>query len=218
MLTARRAVAWVLIIVAITASGCRRHTTKEPEANVINEEVPVQFKVKVRGDLKVDIDGKFPSKYIAIRTTGKGLEIFGLRPADALRYQSAALVPGLTLTPYRGDGTYVVAPFEMPPPGSQPDNKPKSAVTFMWWPDGNIAADPVQFVRNLVACTATVSKNGTVGTVKCPKLRAPTGDRTVSLDIRWKAPKLGLTNTTTTVPPGGASTTSPSPSPSSSTP
>jgi hypothetical protein len=211
-----RSVGLLLIFGASAITGCFRGSgTTEP--SIISAEAPVKMTVKVRGDVEIDFDHEVPSTYSMVRSgsSGGSVEVLGVRPLDALRSGSAAFVPGMSVTPYKGDGKYVV---ERSADGQQAGGAavgPKSSVTLVWWPTGDLASDPFEFRQHVENCVISISNDGRSGHAKCSKVSTPKGDRTISIDFKWKAPKL---KAETRVTEPSTSSTEPSSSTSSSAP
>jgi hypothetical protein len=210
----RRLGCLLVVLVAAAGTGCRRGDG-EALPLIISEEAELEMTVKVGGDLSFEFDEKVKGKYTSIRSNGSGtVEILGVRPSDALRLDKAAFVPGMSLTPYHGDGSYVVAkvaddkPTDTTAPAAP--GGPKSNVSLVWYSDGNLEGEPLQFERHLESCVVKIDDGGRTGHAKCPKMTSAIGGKTISLDFKWKAPKFKAHNRVT-VPPDPATSSSTAP-------
>lgn len=212
---------WALALVVLAAtSSCRRGGGEEPTSSqIVNEEAELTMTIKVRGDVTLDFDGKTTAKYTAIRSTdsANSVEVLGVRPSDALKYRDALFVPGMTVLPFRGDGTYVVPKVvegsQTPPPGAGSATDARSTVSLYWYADGVLEHDPIEFNRHLQDCIIRIEKHGTRGQAKCPKVANAKGDKAVSIEYKWTAPRFKVHDRVTTPdePSDPSSTSSTSP-------
>lgn len=185
----RRRAVLAAAAVPIALLGCGRSQVDAGETRT--DEIPVKLTIKLRGDRDVTVENHVAkSRFILIRRTKaeeKELNIMGVEPVEPIKVGGIALVAGVAVHPFLGDGTYTIppgSPHDPPPQGDAALRASKSSVRVEWWPDGDTTGQNTEeFLRREKECKVKVEDDGTKGRVSCPSILGE--NVRFSLEMSW---------------------------------
>ena len=201
----RRAGVVALAVLLLAGGACTRKPA-EPDMSRITAQPMVSMTVKVRGDVQLDFDQEVESHFIRVVSSDPAVRpLLSVRPVDPIKHGLSYFGVTVLAAPFHGSGRYQVkegGPVTGDPAaGSSPPLS--SSVTFIWWPSGNLDSDPVQFTHRPESCRIEVEDDGIRGKATCPKITNQDATRTISVELRWKAPEERDMPTTTEPTPEG---------------
>lgn len=202
-----RRLAILALATALLAASCGGEGEAAIEPINRSEEVPVEIAVEITGDLSITLRETIPSNFIVHRTANtsedsRNTQIVGTEPLEPIKYGSAAILPGIGLIPYDGDGTYTItegSPFDAIKEVEATQKGPleKSSIKIDWWPNGDITTEPETFMRRAKPCKVVVDNKGTRGTVTCPDVTNEARTKHFSFKMSWVAPTTPAPTTST---------------------
>jgi hypothetical protein len=206
-----------LVVVPLVAGGCGVIGGSGAVEIERMEQVPVELSVKLRGDVNLTFDRKVLSSFAVRRTNERDVrrfQVVGVGPVEPVRVGTAAVLPGVAVVPYQGDGEYTIEPGSLLDQAkAQQDGAQRptvqSSIKIDYWPTGDVQSEPESYMRRVKACTVKVKKQGTEGVATCPDVTTEARDKHFSFEFRWRAPKTPAPATTTTVPDLSVPSTTP---------
>lgn len=179
----------MLTLALLVVGACAQQGAAEPE--VRDEELPMKISVSLRGDFEVTVtDRTVPTKYFLIGEGHSAVRpTFGVQPIDPLVEGNVAVLPGVSIKPFEGDGRYTIepgSPYDLHKDGAPKDGKApqvESAVRIEWWPSDR---EPEEYLRRGKPCRVDVADNGMKGRLQCPEMVGESNGYKFSVDFRWE--------------------------------
>jgi hypothetical protein len=179
--------------------ACARGTA-ETKVTERQEELPMEFTVKVSGHVQANVKQTVKGQFIMFRSNDRraqSMQILGIQPVDPIMVGKMAIKPSVSVIPYEGDGEYRAYPASKKQPKIEGTDvgtaaaqaTPKTSIGLEWWPAADFTTYPGQFMRLTKRCTVEVDDDGEKGHAKCDKLAlqgVDTEDKVVNLDFKWQ--------------------------------
>ena len=234
MLRLRKAGALVAVAAVLTAGACGDSGSEDIKSSFGKNEpmrdrtMKLQYSLVLDGDLDVKIDKEIEVRVMTVAASSPQISIslLSFGPAAPLEIPGGRrLRTAFDLTGYKGDGTYKIqlgsprdrlAVAEAAKKGEKVGAPNQSNVLIQYWPTEDVKLQPEIFDDVTKECPLEVSKDGTEGVLTCEKVLNQAGDKSVSLELRWKR-TANTAKTERTLPPPTAPPTGDT-TPTSATP